>query len=416
MDKVTISLPALDDKNQYVLIENVPVLDETADEKFDEDFLKETVKRTNKRCEEGDLTLLTLGHTDDDLPETEQPPLVGFAKNMKVGEFNGKVTVLADLYVKRDQYEEVMTYPRRSAEIWHGDESGFIDIVSFLRRTPHCDLGIITLKKEGQKSIYIRDAHEDGDEMTDEQIDKLASRFASSLEDVLARFAKSKDDEDGMGEEKDEEAKCDKSDGDEDKECRTRKDKADEDDDKSENEEADDDDEKSEEDEVDGDGDEEKSENAASVPAGGNTFTPGEVDEKKAKKLRRDSALVRLALVEKELADVIAERDTLRLKLRRSERTYDLKQLEAEGYTFDIAEELSLVETLGEEDYARHMGRARKLYRRGLDKAPMVPISRSNANSGMSKDDIEKVLKFKKDNNIADYAVALNRYLKEVKQ
>jgi hypothetical protein len=384
--EANISLPNLDNSTEYICVPNVAVLDED-DDNFSESFLTEVVERTNDRAEHGDLILLTIGHTEDELPETEQPEPVGYVRAVKLGKLHDRKAILADLYIKADRFDEVMTYPRRSAELWHDSEfeSGFIDIVSVLRRTPARNLGLLThrLQKAGDRTIYIKPFNGDMMPDTKDPIEALVTE----LQAVLSRFAKTKNEKDDDNEDEDEEVKDDHA-----KDC-TEEDRADMEKD---------------------DEDEEQKDDYDAEPSGSNTFVPGLVEEKKAKKMRKDSDRIKLARLERRNSELEAERDSLLLKLRRSEREQDLIQLEAEGYQFDRVEELEHAETLDSAAYEKHLNRVRSRYRRVPVGAPLIRTAEPKI--GTTRDEIDKVLKFAQKENITDFGLALDTYKKlEVK-
>jgi hypothetical protein len=168
--------PDLDDPAQYVRhagvtlgepgakfrpISKVPVLDAcdvpgklTADEHD----LAQIVANTNHRVERGEYPLLTIGHFREDQPETEQPPLVGYLRNFVLGTFRDEPCILADEFVDARYYDEVLTYPRRSVEMWasgSNPESNYIDSVAVLRRSPERDLGLVTFSRSGRVRVQM---------------------------------------------------------------------------------------------------------------------------------------------------------------------------------------------------------------------------------------------------------------------
>jgi hypothetical protein len=387
--KATIALPDLENENLYVRIPQVAILDEDTDpsDPMDQDFLKSVIAETNDRIQDGELILLTIGHTDERLPETEQPPLVGYAKNLKLGELNGKDAILADFYIQSERYEEVMSYPRRSVELWHDKEyeSGHIDIVSFLLRAPARSLGLLTYRNYGHRTRY--NCPILGEAMTTEEMEALANLVVTKL----SRTKLEKDDEEV------------KEDTEVDKESVAKKKKV------SKKDKDDDTDTDKDTYEEDDDDDKEKDANDASCASGSNTFVPGMVDDKKAKKMRRDSDRIKLSRLESMLGEVAEERDRYKLMLRRSERERDLKQLEAEGYQFDPVAELAHTETLDDAAYATHISRARTLYR----KFPVgkALIQTEEPKVGTTKEEINEVLRLAAKNNV-DFETALNTYKK----
>jgi hypothetical protein len=114
--------------------------------------LARIVANTNRRVERGEYPLLTIGHFKEDQPETEQPPLVGYLRNFVLGTFRGEPCILADQFIDVRYYDEVLTYPRRSVELWLSgtDGANYIDSVACLRRSPERDLGLITFSREAR--------------------------------------------------------------------------------------------------------------------------------------------------------------------------------------------------------------------------------------------------------------------------
>jgi len=124
----------------------------------------------------------------------------------------------------------------------------------------------------------------------------------------------------------------------------------------------------------------------AGAPSGSNTYTPSGTGIKRGVKkqrhevefynrrtngrqvdpvrLQRDQLRLKLARIEaqnKERDQVIRD---LQVKYRRAEREKDLVHLDAQGYQFDLAEELSAVARLSGKDYKAYLDRIRKRYSR----------------------------------------------------
>lgn len=144
------------DPTRYVRIDAVPVFDEH--EGFGREQLDEIVHKCNERERAtGDLCPITIGHTlKEDPNEDVQPDVVGYARNYQLGRFGpgNKLAILADFYLRKDRYEEALSYPRRSVELWKSDK--IIDPIALLRRTPQRDLGLLTFKKGGEVLAYER--------------------------------------------------------------------------------------------------------------------------------------------------------------------------------------------------------------------------------------------------------------------
>lgn len=179
-DSTASILDSLDDHNLWVRREDVPVFDEHIEKRGDitEDFnearLSEIAKNCNKRERDtGDLCPITLGHTvldqyDDKgvlirkAKETEQPPIVGYARNFRVGRFgpSGRLGILSTFYVKKENHlpdgpmsgDQILEqFPRRSVERWI--QGNILDPIALLKRTPKRDLGILYIKDGADERI-----------------------------------------------------------------------------------------------------------------------------------------------------------------------------------------------------------------------------------------------------------------------
>jgi len=115
--------------------------------RFDKAALERLARHTNERLQRGDPCPITIGHTheDEDGPgEETQPRVIGYAKDFRVVyvPMSKKHEIVADYFFYPSTYAEAMTYPRRSVERWVSDD--ILDPISLIRRTPVCDLGILT--------------------------------------------------------------------------------------------------------------------------------------------------------------------------------------------------------------------------------------------------------------------------------
>lgn len=104
----------------------------------------------NKRYKNtGDMIPSVIGHTNDDATESNQPPIVGFWKNLGVEPLfdTGKKAVWADHFVYKSKIDLVKKYPRRSVEFWSNRDE--IDPVSLLgATTPERDLGLMLFERQ----------------------------------------------------------------------------------------------------------------------------------------------------------------------------------------------------------------------------------------------------------------------------
>lgn len=122
---------------------------------IDESFLRDLVDKMNARdMRTGDLSPLVLGkHTkggiDDVAPESEQPEVVGYAKNWVVDRFHNtaKLAAFADFWILRKDADRIRDkYTRRSAEVWVRQKE--VDPISLLgATTPARDLGLLKLSR-----------------------------------------------------------------------------------------------------------------------------------------------------------------------------------------------------------------------------------------------------------------------------
>ena len=197
--------PDLDDPARFVRRPRVPILDvHRHDQKGDvsEELLRLLAANTNRRCDRGDLVAITIGHTREDAAETDQPPFVGYARDLAVGTFRGEPCLLADFYLRADDAERAMGYPHRSIERVSSPEEAdnYIDYVCLLRRPPERSLGLLTYRRdlpEGASVVrYERDfvsvpdltlpasppsTPQDSPPMTAEEIQAVATAVAAAL-------------------------------------------------------------------------------------------------------------------------------------------------------------------------------------------------------------------------------------------
>ncbi len=134
--------------------------------RFTRDKLERIAKRNNARDEKGQPCPLMLGHTEDGVPETQQPPIVGYARTFRVAYDKDlkKWVIRAHYYLKKGRADEAKDYPRTSVEVWANDE--FFDPIALLKRTPQLDLGQWTYGKGSHRGdVKLRysmdDAYED---------------------------------------------------------------------------------------------------------------------------------------------------------------------------------------------------------------------------------------------------------------
>lgn len=170
MTNATLTLKDILDSGEYEVMRGVPIFD--AHDEFDADGnlirrfgreeLQEICDNTNARNDDGDLTILGLGHTiprdpvtREVVPESKQPKGIGYVANYKVGTFGpkDKTGILVDLLVHKNCLAEIkdpatdrITYERRSIELRPKEK--IIDWVALLRKAPARDLGLLTYSRD----------------------------------------------------------------------------------------------------------------------------------------------------------------------------------------------------------------------------------------------------------------------------
>lgn len=150
-------LRQLDDASQWVIVRNVPIFaahtrkDAKGKEyRVGRSELEKTVQ-TYQRMEReyGVVPRITLGHIrlDPNAPETSQPKIVGYGRNLKLGTFGPgkKEALLADCYFRKADYPQVKQYPYRSAEYYPNSHE--ITGIALLVRDPQLDLGMVAYRR-----------------------------------------------------------------------------------------------------------------------------------------------------------------------------------------------------------------------------------------------------------------------------
>lgn len=103
----------------------------------------------------------TLGHTEPEKPETQQPPVAAYYKNARVQPFGpkGEAAIVADEWLD-PQYAPVRkNYPYRSAEYY--DDAEQITGVALLTRDPYLDLGVVAYERGDSLVCYTADSKPD---------------------------------------------------------------------------------------------------------------------------------------------------------------------------------------------------------------------------------------------------------------
>lgn len=171
-----------EDPEEFVVIENVPIVDEhemylepteemkkddpneqTKIVKVDGAVLRYIAKNNNRIFDEtGDASAITLGHTKIGLSAEEQKkraPIVGWACNFVVGPFlnTDREAIHARFYIRAKNWEDVKeNYPRRSIEILPGRWE--IDPIALLGAdTPERWLGPLHYSRKRRYMSYRRE-------------------------------------------------------------------------------------------------------------------------------------------------------------------------------------------------------------------------------------------------------------------
>lgn len=179
-------LASLDNPDRYVREVGVPVFvphvrrdeDGEVEASVSPEDLASIAEGMQQKLEEyGALVRVTRGHVKLAKPgepppdESEQPPIMGWAKNARVGKWGpggDKLGLLVDIYFDKKAHAEAMGYPFRSAEYY--PETGEITGIALLRRDPELDLGVLTYARQGTPE---RGTPEGADMPTEDDLDEL---------------------------------------------------------------------------------------------------------------------------------------------------------------------------------------------------------------------------------------------------
>lgn len=351
---------------QFVTVENVPVLDEHEIKgndgktiaRIDSSRLKHIADVNNKRIKDtGDMIPLVIGHTKGEVgefvPEEEQPEIVGYATNLRVGRFKNtaRKAIHATFKFFRDKIDKVRKFPRRSVELWLSDWK--IDPISLLgATTPERDLGLLQLSKGGKK-VYRRILSNRLKFAKGEPVDteKLVQDVLAALQqsDVWKFLEKLKNEVEGGAEEEggpeNEGVVTDALNQEGNEPLET---------------------EEEPEEEVEP-GPERYSSVASGTNAYTQTFGGGPMTRKKESRQGAGpsgdrSLRVKLSRMEQAHNGLQSAYNELRIRFQKSEREKDLLTLQSAGYDFDINEELDWLAPLPEKEYERHFERLRKRY------------------------------------------------------
>lgn len=189
----------------------------------DKTHLQSIAENTNRRASKQEYPLVRVGHVIKGAPETDQPPPVGYLRNLALGKFDDDYAVLSDMYIDKRarialsdgrilEGEEILrSFPRRSVEsFFTREKNGYIDAVALLNRAPELDLGLVThFSKSSDVEVFECNCdHDDDDDdkdddMAEDNDDDLDDDFDDDEDDALDRpnSLNETSDEEGEGEE-----------------------------------------------------------------------------------------------------------------------------------------------------------------------------------------------------------------------
>ncbi len=343
------AVPSLE-RDKWHYVKGIPVFDEHSgteeglDIEFTPDVLKEIVSRNNKRIQDtGDLVPVTRGHTGE---ETE-PPVLGWASNFSLGEFGAdkRACIYCDMQFTQENYAEVeklaagMPFPRRSIELWTEDLlidpvalRAPLDTVALLgANRPARNLG---LGQKNAKQKYTYQITQEVD-LTPEDIQAVIQALQSLPEwQYLQQCVANKSQmEEGSGF---------------------------------------------------------NPEMEGAYPSGYEKEEDKDKDEEEMEpaklRLQRDQLKRQFAkaqsewqgkveTVQQENKTLFARIGELERKERIAQRKADLMQLEAEGFTFDLAEELEIIADYEPARFQKHVSQMRKNYRKAPVNVNVIPAA-----------------------------------------
>lgn len=139
--------------------------------------------------ESGVVPRIAIGHTDPDVKEQDQPEVIGFARNLRIGTFgpSKKKAILCDEWVEKNRAPERSKYPYRSVEFYPSRME--IAGVSLLKRDPQLDLGIVLYRHPDPIVRHLHREHQSGDKQAwPELYQRLHERLTQGLEDTADRI------------------------------------------------------------------------------------------------------------------------------------------------------------------------------------------------------------------------------------
>lgn len=350
--------------------------------------LYQIAENNNRRVRDtGDATPIVIGHTKDNASEDRQPEIVGWAEKFTVKDFfkTGRKAIFVKAKFHADKINKVKNYPRRSVELWL--RKNLVDPISLLgATTPERDLGVLKFSSDGEKK-YVVDAPEDEsgekEPSKKEPADKKPPTFKKEkkpmgnddiVQEVMAAIQETdvwkfmeaqmmeQDNQDLDG---DDDLPMDEGDVPADPAAM-------------------------------GGGDPQSY--SPSAASGMNTFPP-------------DKALMKakgeLAKLQSQYKTASHQNTELLRRLRRAERRSDLIQLEAEGYRFDLEEELDDMEDLSEEKYQRALDKVRRYQKAPVNGERFTHSETTRStHGGMTKDQAVKVAEYATAHNLTFEAAA----------
>ncbi len=333
----------------YIIKHNVPILDEHVlkDEEgkeiatIDKARLQKIADLGNKRVKDtGDECPIIIGHTKDDTDEKDQPEIVGWASNYKVGKFlkTGKKALTCTMKFLKKHMEKIKKHPRRSIELWLNDWK--VDPISLLgATTPERDLGLLQFSKGGVKKFSIPYKGKMTMNPDSDQKGIVDAVMKAIEQSDWYKFLQEQMTEAGASEEgavsPDEEADLDGGGMDEGAG-------------------------------LDGMEPEEEAQASAALTPPPEEEQPMKLNKGACKMAKQNQERIKQHRYAKLIDAQNKKIADLQIKFRKSEREKDLIQLEAEGVDFDRTEELEDVLDLPEKQYQKHIQKMRIRYQKSI--------------------------------------------------
>lgn len=195
-DPVRRFFAELDDPTRFVVCRGVPVakpfdvvrVDRDGNPiqlKASADDLPKWADATNALESEGVLPVIFAGHRitpneGEHVPETDQPLVVGYQRNFRVGELRGQPALVCDDYYRIDRVDLAREFPFRSIEFYPGRPE--IRATALLKRDPQLNLGLIAFANEGATMADdTSTVNMDADALTPDE-EKTAGKFWAHFE------------------------------------------------------------------------------------------------------------------------------------------------------------------------------------------------------------------------------------------